>query len=536
MSSPVPQGSVNDGRRPLLVIPADDDDGFWKLAYLPDGRRVVTGSDGGTVKVWNLENSGQEGTSMEHHSELFGLAVTRDGTKIISCGEEGRVKVWDVESHKLIRAWESEEYTRIAISPDDRFVAVGSRTVVKIYSMEGQVNQSIDTGGDHVSCMSFSPNGDKLACGIRRNIRVYDIKTGALILGPLQGHNGFIECVLWSRADGDRLFSGSWDNIRCWNSDTGEQIGHPWTGHTNWINSPSLSPDGSILASASFDKTVRFWNATTGDPVGQHLQHDGLISLADLGAPRNTVHLAQLSLFHPPPPYSTHIPGTGQVLHLHFDTVTPPSNHLPTTALVLNPLLDSPDTSATSDEVDLQYMIPDLSLGPDECQRIFDIRLRKLARMHAFGTEPSTSVFRSTPNGDPKRIRKIDKIKQKLVDMLREIGFKVSNGRLPWSTLEGDLCKKGYTILKWPHGVVRDRDKGIFGLSAEDTDRLHDALFVDEQRIQFIPCGEEPASNNDGATSLVDALGTDRPCDSGCSTTGKQQRFKGHHGGNVYRT
>ncbi|KAF8447302.1 hypothetical protein L210DRAFT_3627943, partial [Boletus edulis BED1] len=153
--------------------------------------------------------------------------------------------------------------------------------------------------------------------------------------------------------------------------------------------------------------------------------------------------------------------------------------------------------------------------------------------MHAFGTEPSTSVFRSTPNADPKRIHKIDKIKQKLVDMLREIGFKLSNGRLPWSTLEGDLCKKGYTILNWPHGVVRDRDKGISGLSAEDTDRLHDALFVDEQHIQFIPCGEEllnrpsePASSSDGATSLVVALGTDRPRDSGRSTTGKQQRFK----------
>ena len=117
----------------------------------------------------------------------------------------------------------------------------------------------------------------------------------------------------------------------------------------------------------------------------------------------------------------------------------------------------------------------------------------------------STSVFRSTPNGDPKKIRKIDKIKQKLVEMLREsfhhmrpmlnrsatlytgeIGFKLSNGRLPWSTLDRDLCRKGYTIVNWPQGVFRDRDKGVSGLSAEDTDKLHDALFVDERRIRFV--------------------------------------------------
>ncbi|KAG6382171.1 WD40-repeat-containing domain protein [Boletus reticuloceps] len=212
MSSAIPLGSANDGPRPLLVIPAPDKDYFWELAYLPDGRRVVTRADGGTVKVWNLENGGQEGTSMEHKSELLGLAVTRDGKKIISSGEEGSIKVvWDVESHKLVSDWTcSDGYPKIAISPDDRFVAVGSWTV-KSYSMEGeQVNQSFDIGDEDalVWCMSFSPNGDKLACGIGGNIHMYDVKTAALILGPLEGHNHHIECVLWSR-NGSGLFSAS---------------------------------------------------------------------------------------------------------------------------------------------------------------------------------------------------------------------------------------------------------------------------------------------------------------------------------------
>ncbi|KAH0828931.1 hypothetical protein J3R83DRAFT_2355 [Lanmaoa asiatica] len=99
-------------------------------------------------------------------------------------------------------------------------------------------------------------------------------------------------------------------------------------------------------------------------------------------------------------------------------------------------------------------------------------------------------MFRFTSNGDPKKTRKIDKIKEKLVAMLRDIGFSLCNGRLPWSTLEGDLGKKGYTILNWPQGVVRDRDKGVSGLSAEDADKLHDALFIDERRLLFVRCDE----------------------------------------------
>ena len=103
-----------------------------------------------------------------------------------------------------------------------------------------------------------------------------------------------------------------------------------------------------------------------------------------------------------------------------------------------------------------------------------------------------------------------------------EIGFKLSNGRLPWSTLEGGLQKKGYMIVDWPRGVDRDREKGISDLSAEDTYKLYDALFGDDDQIRFVRCeGMLPsiygtpasqrlsgyAGNNDAATSLAVALG-----------------------------
>ena len=55
-----------------------------------------------------------------------------------------------------------------------------------------------------------------------------------------------------------------------------------------------------------------------------------------------------------------------------------------------------------------------------------------------------------------------------------------------WSTLEGELNKRGYTILHWPQGVFCKKDKGVYSLGAEEADKLYRALFVDEQRVQFI--------------------------------------------------
>ena len=272
MSSVTRQQSDGNQPQPCLIVSTH---GGNRLAFLPDGRRVVTGSRDRTVKVWNLEDGEQEGISMEHESEITGLTVTGDGTKIIGGDKDGKIKVWDVESHELVKEWTHPEgCPEIAISPEDRLIAAGLRSVA-IYTTEGrQVNNSIEVD-EAVWSMCFSPDGKKLACATYDDIRVYDVNTGTLVLGPLKGHQHSVLCVLWSR-DGSRLFSGSYNGeIRCWGSDTtGQQIGHAWTGHADCIRSLSLSPDGRILASASWDKTIRFWDAATGNPIRRRLQHD----------------------------------------------------------------------------------------------------------------------------------------------------------------------------------------------------------------------------------------------------------------------
>ena len=202
MSSVTPHRSDNDGPQPRLVIELAHDAFILMLAYLPDGRRVVSGNGDGTVRVWNLEDGEQEGTSMEQ-SGIHDISVTRDGTKIISSDYDGEIKVWNVESHEIVEEWtQPEGCPNIAISPDDRLIAVGGGTVVAFYTMEGsQVNHSIEVDS-YVDSLCFSPNGKKLACRTSDGVRVYDVDSGTLLS---ESQQVFVGCVLWS-CDGSRLF------------------------------------------------------------------------------------------------------------------------------------------------------------------------------------------------------------------------------------------------------------------------------------------------------------------------------------------
>src|SRR5262249_56371026 len=73
------------------------------VAYRPGGKMLATGSDDGTVKLWDLY-SGRELLSYTRHSEgVRALAFTRDGKMIASAGADRIVRIWDPDSGKDIK-------------------------------------------------------------------------------------------------------------------------------------------------------------------------------------------------------------------------------------------------------------------------------------------------------------------------------------------------------------------------------------------------------------------------------------------------
>ncbi|KAF9239102.1 WD40-repeat-containing domain protein [Melanogaster broomeanus] len=192
-----------------------------------------------------------------HEYDITGIAYLPEGEQLVTCSTDKTVRIWNVESGE-------------------------------------QEGTSMEHNG-YVACLTVTRDGKRILSGgeeetirIARSsyadnaIGVFDVESGELILGHIEGHEDIINCVIWS-LDGSQLFSASFDHtIRCWNSETGEQIGQPWAGHTYWVNSLSLSPDGAKIASSSYDTTVRFWDAHSGDPIGQPLQHGSWVSAVAL--------------------------------------------------------------------------------------------------------------------------------------------------------------------------------------------------------------------------------------------------------------
>ncbi|KAF8554916.1 kinase-like protein [Imleria badia] len=270
-NSPLPIAASHMKLQPHLVI-AGNETLVHRLVFLPGAQRLVAGHRDGTIRMWNVENGKQEGAPMKHEGSIGSLVVTGDGTKLVSCVQTS-IKMWNLDSQALVEEWtRPHTYPQVAISPDDRFIAIGDKELTLCHLDGGpEIKHPIKFKGK-VYAMRFSPNERslKLACVISYYVYVFDIGRGETVFNPLRRDDCYARKVLLWSLDGSQLFSAWTDGtIRCFNPDTGEPIGQAWIGHTKYIDSLSHCPlmdlrfalcvSGELVASAGKDRKICLW-------------------------------------------------------------------------------------------------------------------------------------------------------------------------------------------------------------------------------------------------------------------------------------
>ncbi|MBI3467784.1 MAG: hypothetical protein HY000_32650 [Planctomycetes bacterium] len=65
------------------------------LAFSPDGRRIVSADQHGTMRIWEPMNGYELLTLREHNSAVIGASFSTDGHRLLSASSDGVVKVRD---------------------------------------------------------------------------------------------------------------------------------------------------------------------------------------------------------------------------------------------------------------------------------------------------------------------------------------------------------------------------------------------------------------------------------------------------------
>jgi WD40 repeat protein len=292
---------------------AEQEDRVSCLAFAPDEKLLASGSDSGTVHIWDMANGKRLHHLIDADERILFLQFTPDGKTLMSGNEDYTLCFWEVATGKLLRHVKDEKKRErlgfggpapaLALSPDGKVIAMGAEgeTVRLLDGATGKELKQLKVGTDeerrdhNITSVAFSPDGAILAVAKQdRAVRLWDVAEGKPIRDwkeEEEKKEKDDDLILTRRGDEMYMVSFSpdgrtlatwftdrsmrysfWNDnggrndntIRLWEASTGKER-RRLKGHRGGVVCLTFTPDGRSVATGSEDTTLLLWDLTGAD-------------------------------------------------------------------------------------------------------------------------------------------------------------------------------------------------------------------------------------------------------------------------------
>lgn len=322
-----PGGGAGGGRRMLPRLPASNtlrghSMGVTCVCVHPVYTMVVSGSEDGTIKIWDHESGEYVRTLKGHTNTVHDVCFTPSGTHMASCSADLSIKLWDFSlQYTCLRTLRGHDHTISSIrflplmntgnlrssenssSSTDNVTNAALNTViaqskqllsasrdqtVKVWDIEtGFCDSTITDHSDWVRCLAAqasAPTGTDgkerprwASAGNDQVIRVYQQDgNNSIPVATLRGHEHVIEALAFlcePSVGGGKSFHSLHNNSNGSSTPIKNTNGISSTSST----STTTTSPRDYLASGSRDRVVRLWSLVDGSCLSVFSAHENWV-------------------------------------------------------------------------------------------------------------------------------------------------------------------------------------------------------------------------------------------------------------------
>jgi WD40 repeat protein len=227
-----------------------------EVVWSPDGKRVALVGHLHDIPLVDLAT--REVTYLRGHTDtIYNVQFTRDGTSLLSASDDGTARVWNLaDASSIVLRGHDDDVYHARFSPDERTVATASLDgSVRVWPIDRSGARVLGEGSD---ILEMELAGDRATVATKTGISRWNLADGTReLLFAKQGLTVGIPSP-----DGELLATPALG----WAIELRRRNGPTvmLKGHKDFITHMEWSRDSKELYSGSLDGTLRKWDLTTG--------------------------------------------------------------------------------------------------------------------------------------------------------------------------------------------------------------------------------------------------------------------------------
>jgi WD40 repeat protein len=191
-------------------------DALYTAQFTHDGLQLLTASDDGTARVWNVAD-GSSLVLRGHDDDVYRARWSPDEKSVATASLDSSLRVWPIDRSGATTLPEGGEILDLDVAGD--YAIVRTTNGVARWSLTTRTREQLFARGG-LGIGLPSPDGSVLV--VQKPNWSLELRRRDGTTLPLRGHRGFITHIEWSR-DSKELFTSSVDGtLRRWNTATGQ--------------------------------------------------------------------------------------------------------------------------------------------------------------------------------------------------------------------------------------------------------------------------------------------------------------------------
>jgi WD40 repeat protein len=263
----------------MMVIASHTGGRICAVAITPNGDQFVTGGYDGTARLWNRADGKLATIFRGHRSWIVTVAVSPDGHHLLTGSFDSTIRLWDLASGELQRTLTGHTgaVMSLAISPDSREAASVSRDkTVRLWDLGTGKSQKILDIRSISEAVAYTPGGGHVAVGVTGLIRLYDRLSGEV--REIQAEGRWIRRAAIT-ADGRQVVVASHGGaIEIYNVRSGEREARCQS--SRMAPNIAIAPGDELVLGTSYDGPIELFRRRTGEAIRLLVGHTALVPAA----------------------------------------------------------------------------------------------------------------------------------------------------------------------------------------------------------------------------------------------------------------